>query len=359
MIVKNEEHNLPVCLDSVKDIVDEIAIVDTGSTDRTREIARKYTVKVYDFRWIDDFSAARNYAFSRATCDYVMWLDADDVFLPEDRERLIKLKAELEAEQPDAVMMRYAYARDPEGNPTLIFFRERIVKRSRNYHWCEPVHEYIDIANGKTKISDVIVTHLRQESAQSGRNLKIFRSQLAEGKELSPRGTFYFARELKDNRLYEDAAVYFEKFLIENKGWLEDNINASLELAACYLTLKDEKKALASLYRSFIYDLPRPEVCCKLGYCYKGSKDYKKAVYWFERAIRPAQADPAVRIGFTLPECAGYIPAIECAVCYDALGEREKAVTYNELAGEYKSGDKAVEYNRTYFASKKPETNTK
>jgi glycosyltransferase involved in cell wall biosynthesis len=66
MIVKNEESVLGRCLDSVKDIVDEIIIVDTGSSDKTKEIAAKYTNRIYDFEWIDDFSVARNFSFEKA-----------------------------------------------------------------------------------------------------------------------------------------------------------------------------------------------------------------------------------------------------------------------------------------------------
>ena len=71
MIVKDEEKVLARCLDSIADLMDEIIIVDTGSTDRTKEIARKYTDKIYDFKWIQDFSAARNYAFSLAKMEYI------------------------------------------------------------------------------------------------------------------------------------------------------------------------------------------------------------------------------------------------------------------------------------------------
>ena len=95
MIVKNEEAVLARCLDSVRDAVDEIVIVDTGSTDRTKEIARGYTEKVFDFEWIDDFSAARNYAYAQATMDYQMWLDADDVLPACEREKLLRLKQTL------------------------------------------------------------------------------------------------------------------------------------------------------------------------------------------------------------------------------------------------------------------------
>ena len=84
MIVKNEEDVIARCLDSVSRCVDEIIIADTGSSDRTKEICRDFTDKIFDFEWTDDFSAARNFSFSKATGDYLMWLDADDVVSSEN-----------------------------------------------------------------------------------------------------------------------------------------------------------------------------------------------------------------------------------------------------------------------------------
>src|SRR5208282_5293625 len=88
MIVRNEEANLPHCLGSVKGLFDEIVVVDTGSGDRTREIAREFGARVFDFVWVDDFAAARNAALAHATGDYAFWLDADDVIDPPQRARL-------------------------------------------------------------------------------------------------------------------------------------------------------------------------------------------------------------------------------------------------------------------------------
>lgn len=93
IIVKDEETVIARCLDTVQDIVDEIIIVDTGSTDRTKEIVSRYTNLIYDFPWIDDFAAARNYAFSLATMEYTLWLDAADVLLEEDHQKLLELKS--------------------------------------------------------------------------------------------------------------------------------------------------------------------------------------------------------------------------------------------------------------------------
>ena len=67
MIVKNEENNLPRCLESVRDLADELIIVDTGSTDRTKEVAASFGAAIFDFEWCDDFAAARNFAFSKAS----------------------------------------------------------------------------------------------------------------------------------------------------------------------------------------------------------------------------------------------------------------------------------------------------
>ena len=88
MIVKDEEKNLPHCLDSVRGIFDEIVVVDTGSTDRTRSSAREFGARVFEFPWIDDFAAARNASLAHATGDYAFWLDADDVIDPSRRETL-------------------------------------------------------------------------------------------------------------------------------------------------------------------------------------------------------------------------------------------------------------------------------
>ena len=88
MIVKDEEEMLPRCLAAVRDAVDEIVIVDTGSTDRTREIALEFGAKLIDLEWTGSFSDARNVSFDAATGDWLMFLDADEVLVEGDGERL-------------------------------------------------------------------------------------------------------------------------------------------------------------------------------------------------------------------------------------------------------------------------------
>lgn len=140
MIVRDEHETLARCLDSVREAVDEMIIVDTGSKDATREIALRYTPYVYDFSWRDDFSAARNEAFAHATRDFLMWLDADDVV--EDAEALLRFKREA-LEGFDVVMAPYHVAFDAQGKPTFTYYRERILRAGMGFRWEGAVHEAI------------------------------------------------------------------------------------------------------------------------------------------------------------------------------------------------------------------------
>lgn len=181
MIVKDEEDILEETLDSIKDIADELIIVDTGSTDGTKKIAQKFTDHVYDFEWIDDFSAARNVAYSYATKDYIFFMDADD-FLPEDeREKMMQLKKDLD-DSVDAVSMFTVVSVDEFGKPTFKFRRHRLVKRSNNFKWHGAVHEYLAVS-GNIKHSDIAIFHIKQKrgkSVNTRRNLNIYEKRLRE-----------------------------------------------------------------------------------------------------------------------------------------------------------------------------------
>ena len=193
MIVKNEEKVLSRCLESIKSAVDEIIIVDTGSNDKTKEIALEYTDKVYDFEWIDDFSAARNFAFSKGKMDFLMWLDADDVVTPESLAKLIELKEHLDG--TDVVMLKYNTAFDENGNPTFSYFRERIVRRSVPHQWEGRVHEAIS-CKGAVLYSDIAINHQSIKTKYSTRNLEIYEKQAKNGEKMQPRDLFYYGREL-------------------------------------------------------------------------------------------------------------------------------------------------------------------
>ena len=211
MIVKNEEDVIARCLDSVSRCVDEIIIADTGSSDRTKEICRDFTDKIFDFEWTDDFSAARNFSFSKATGDYLMWLDADDVVSSENIGLLKELKKTLAQKNPDVVMCRYVTSFDENGTPLFSFFRERLLKRTANFKWEGFIHECIS-PRGNIIYSDFTVHHKKERGA-GDRNLRIFQKKISQGVKLDARNTFYYGRELCYNKMYAEGAAVLERAL--------------------------------------------------------------------------------------------------------------------------------------------------
>lgn len=347
MIVKNEEKHIARCLDSMAGLVDEMIIVDTGSTDRTVEIVSGYTPRVYSYPWTDDFSDARNYSFSNAVMDYCMWMDADDVLEETEKEKFLRLKQSLSPDT-DIVMMKYHTAFDEAGMPSFSYFRERWVRNSSRYRWVGAVHEVIP-PNGKVLYSDIAICHRKTGAGDPDRNLRIYRKMLEEGKFLEPRQQYYYGRELYYHVKYEEAVSVFEQFLLSPEGWIENKIEACSICADCYSRLGKEQTALTTLLRSMSFDLPRAELCCEIGKYFLEHGNCHIAVYWYETALHTPRNEYAG--GFVLPDCYDYIPLLQLCVCYDKMGNRQKAKEYNERAGACKPYSRAYLYNKQYFDS--------
>lgn len=160
MIVRNEEANLPASLGAVRDLVDERVVVDTGSTDRTEQLARELGAQVYDFPWCDDFSAARNETLRHATGQWVLWLDADDRLDAANRERLKTLLAGLRDERA-VYLMRCESLAGTLG--TTVGDHPRLFRRLPGVHWEYRVHEQIlpsmNALGMEIRRSDVVIRH--------------------------------------------------------------------------------------------------------------------------------------------------------------------------------------------------------
>ena len=163
MIVRNEEDNLPDCLTSAEGLFDEIVVVDTGSTDRTVEIARSFGARVFDFVWVDDFAAARNAALARATGDYAFWLDADDRIEAPQRDRLCALLDGLRAADT-AHVVRCSCDPDPRGGGATVVDHVRLFPVLEDVRWTYAVHEQILPALRRAGVpvrwTDVVVRHV-------------------------------------------------------------------------------------------------------------------------------------------------------------------------------------------------------
>lgn len=341
MIVKNEEDVLARCLQSLQPVVDEIIIVDTGSNDKTKEIAAQYTQHVYDFPWVDDFSKARNFAFSKATQQYCMWVDADDVISPMDQFRLKALKDTAEP-TVDVFMLKYDIAFDEEDFPTFSYYRERIIKNHSGFVWEGAVHEAIT-PRGNIEYKEIAIQHRKLHVSDSDRNLRILEKQ----PHLSPREQYYYGRELYYHGRYKDAIQVFDHFLKGGQGWIENNIDACKIRGLCYQKLGLMEEELNSYLQSLSFDIPRGELCCAIGNCFFQKAQYKQAIYWYQNATT-LEIDETSG-AFIEKDYYDFIPYLQLCVCFDKLGDKESAKNYNDLAAFLKPNHPSVLYNKEYF----------
>lgn len=350
MIVKDEEKILDRCLSSISDIMDEIIIVDTGSTDNTKNIAYKYTDKVYDFEWVNDFAKARNYSFSKATRDYIMWLDADDVILQEDYIKLKKLKEEMDG-TVDVYMLNYNYAQDELGNCTIMQKRERILKRDKDFKWVSPIHEVI-APSGKIVDVDITITHKKEEIKDIERNLKIFKQMIENGEEFDDRQEYAYAKELYYLKYYEEAKERYELFIEkykDNYRNIVDFMNSAVtELSECYKILNvSEEKRLELLFFMLKNTKPIPECCCKIADIFLDKKDYNTAIFWYEMAKYLGDGFKGENMDYN-----EFTPNISIGVCYYWLNDIENAIKYNELAGKIRPTDETYLRNKAIYMEK-------
>ncbi|MCG8485246.1 MAG: glycosyltransferase family 2 protein [Clostridia bacterium] len=344
MIVKNEDDVIERCLSSVSDLVDEIIIVDTGSTDKTIEIVKKFTDKIYEFPWINDFSAARNFSFSKATKDYIFWIDADEVMYEEDREKFRTLKETLDY-SVDSVTMRNNEAFDEEGNVTFSFRRNRLVKRENNYKWKGACHNLL-VVSGNIINSDIGIAHKKLKK-RTDRTLKMFQNRLENGENFNVRDLYYYANELYDHKLYEEALVFYNKVINRSDGWYENKIYACGRVSDYYASIGELHNAFKYAFKSFEYALPRAEFCCRIGKLFIGQNKISEAIFWYEMATNLEK--PKESWGFFIEPYWTWIPNIQLCICYDKLGDHEKAFQYNEIARSYVPKNKSVLHNVEYF----------
>lgn len=344
MIVKDEQEVLSRSLSCAAKIADEIIVVDTGSVDNTVAIARQFTDSVFFFEWRDDFSAARNFAFEKASSEYLMWLDADDVITDEN---CLKIKALVKEGGFDMAYLPYAVAFEND-KPTFVYYRERILKRSMNFRFEGAVHEAIS-PRGKIVYLDAPIFHKKVKSGEPLRNLSILQRKIARGDKLDSRSKFYYGRELLFNKMYSESCAVLEDYLAGD-GWIENKLEACVNLYQGYSALGKKKEALAALLKSFTLAPPRSDVCCILGERAMNAKDYTAAIFWYELALHRV---PDIKGGgFVNLDYCGFVPNIQLCVIYDRLGETDKAIYYNEAAGAIKPDSAAYLHNKEYFKNK-------
>ena len=344
MIVKDEGKTLERCLNSVKSFINEIIIVDTGSKDNTVEIAKKFNAKIYKFKWIDDFSAARNFAFSKATSDYIMWLDGDDFINEDDIKKIESLLSNMDSSY-DYISAEYILARNSEGKVSTSLRRNRIVKRQSAFLWVGNVHEYLAVY-GKGLEGNFSIEHGKVKE-YTDRNLQIFKTMEKNNKKFTPRDIYYYANELFDNGYYKESINQYNKFIDTKEGWIEDIKGAYLKIIRALNLINDKDKIVDVALESLKIDTPTAEIACSLGEYYFEKENYNQAAFWYRVALdsRPS----SLNMSLTNSDYYTWIPSLQLTVCYYNLGNLKCSYFFNELAASFDGDKEKIEYNREIF----------
>jgi len=331
MIVKDEQENVPNCLSSVAELFDEIIVVDTGSTDRTREIAREFGTRVFDFVWVNDFAAARNAALARAEGDYAFWLDADDVLDPPQREKLQALLDDLRRGDEAAYVVRCSCDPGPNGDGgQTVVDHIRLFPVREGVRWTYAMHEQIlpslRRANVPVRWTDVTVRHTgytdpasRERKLQ--RDCKILEAELAERPD-DPFVLFNMGSIAVERQDWPNALGHLQHSLRGSAP--SDSIVRKLYalIARCHQMLGDLQAALSACSEGLRLDPAAAEL------------HFRKAVL-HRKAGQPAEAETCWRRILTLKRpdrfCSvdqgiyGHLTLRNLAVLADERGDRTEA----------------------------------
>jgi len=216
LIVKNEEEILTHCLDSIKG-ADEIIVCDTGSTDKTIEIAKKYTDKVFtDYKWNDNFAEARNHAKGKATGDFILSIDADHRLLTP----ISKVKEIIGKAKKRALSIKSKSGKNWH-------WRKVIFKNDPDIFWVGKVHENLNILENENVDIERECGYSVNHKKDPERNLKILKSM-----DKTPRTLFYLGKEYLDLKKYNEAIEAFDAYL-KVSTWLPEKAEGYYYRAKC------------------------------------------------------------------------------------------------------------------------------
>jgi glycosyltransferase involved in cell wall biosynthesis len=294
IIARNAEESLAVALDSVRDHVDQVVVVLAGeSTDKTREVALRYTSEVYDFEWIDDFSAARNFSFSFLRTDWGFWIDADDIVKGAE-----KIHEVIERQKADivAVILPYFYAFDDHGNCTTLLDRKRFVRLAHGWEWKDRIHEDIIEHKGAryARTQDISIWHQHRgyENRQE-RNIPLLIKSYEEDPN-NARHWKYLGYQYFANGDWLEAIRWLGRFAADRRGVPIERWQAMCYCAKALRARGEHEKAIRAS-QAAMHILPHlNDAYFELGLAYLAMDAYEKTVHWTEIGLQMQTPDTVV-----------------------------------------------------------------
>lgn len=321
MIVKNEQEMLPNCLVSIKDAVDEIIIVDTGSTDNTVNIAKNFGAKVYYHQWNDSFSEARNHSLKYATGDWILYIDADEEL--EQADIPILRKAVTQGRYNGIIVGIHSAMKDADHK----FYRTRVFRRGMAFYK-DIIHEQI-ILEGERLPTEIRLYHYgynldEKKMQQKGeRTTRLLKKQIEQDK-LNGFAWFNYIRNFRSQEMFDEGIGAGEEALKMISPDVHSNHYAMIvyETANCYLRKENFTKTKELCYNALskLADLKiTPEnidIVFTLACTYLKEDAYKEAIDWFNHylALQKWHVEN-INVKYLMTDTLGYE-----AVAYNGLG---------------------------------------
>lgn len=319
MIVKDEVEELKRCLDSAAPYVDEIILVETdpeADHDWTIQYAdQKTAISCYPFKWINDFSAARNFSFSKATGDYILWLDADDVL--QGGEHLLEAIDYMKRNNYAWLAFNYQYAQDVAGIGIANHLKPRLILNDGNSTWKKPIHENLEYSGfyswDKYKTIQVI-HHLDPEKAieKQLRNIAILEEEFVrDGTETDPRTLHYLGNSYlgigmalvgrnMDGKEALDNAIYFYTEHTKRSGWDEETYFSYVGIGQALSGQDRSPEAISAFLRAVETRPDWSDAYWFLTIVYNDLKQYKKSIEFGEIALSKKKPETILAVNDSL-----------------------------------------------------------
>lgn len=342
MIVKDEEKNIERALSWGKDIMWEQIVVDTGSADRTVELARKAGAKVCYFPWTDDFAAAKNYAIEQASGDWIALLDADEYMRPEDAGKLLKVLEQLPEGRFDGISTGWQQL-DDEGGIFSSGTQIRFFKKDPDIRYRRRIHEQLERMSGRelhvgdvTKELSIFHTGYQKEAMEKkgreGRNRRLIRRELEDHPDDYEMLGYMGDECMADGEAAQAEDWYRQAIRHMPENVREDNQRAAVSFTRLLMLLTDKEgtqpEEILSVYARAVEAFPK-----EADFDYISGRFYAKrgrageAAVYLETAVNKLEAygcnNKALLLAGNLLEA--YSLLVKC--CYEA-GELEKCVNY-------------------------------